>query len=401
MATLNVQSGYWMDMADSDLNRMDRGFYDWATASNVSHKGDFYPEVIAYAYDYQGVSYLAGFGGDFTLGLNIYGTPVATSGTITGYTQDLWDGTSWGEAVYINGFSIDAVQVYNATLTPSTSDDFALYAQMFSGNDTISGNSGNDTLLGYGGDDYIDGGAGSDTAVYQYTNLEDILISKNMDGGHTTVSYDGTDVLTNIEFLQANDGKSSLSSLYDAQTAPTFNYLKNDVSTSATMSKYDGVVNWLDFYFYGADDRQTVTGTDYSEFFNLMGDTDAVDGKGGDDVLDGGLGSNFMTGGTGEDTFFIDGRAADQTWSTITDLTSNDAVTLWGWQNGVSQLIETKENDGASGYKGLTYFYDLDGNGEQETKLTFTGLTESELNDPSVNTSAAVPHLSFSLAAIG
>ena len=108
-----------------------------------------------------------------------------------------------------------------------------------------------------------------------------------------------------------------------------------------------------------------------------------------------------MTGGTGEDTFFIDGRAADQTWSTITDLTSNDAVTLWGWQNGTSQLIETKENDGASGYKGVTYFYDLDGNGLQETKLTFTGLTESELNDPSVNTGAAVPHLSFSLAAIG
>ena len=401
MATLNVQSGYWMDMADSDLNRIDRGFYDWATASNETHKGDFYPEVIAYAYDYQGVSYLAGFGGDFTLGLNIYGNPVPTSGTVTGYTQDLWNGTSWGEAVYINDFSVDAVQLYNAILTPSTADDYALSTEMFSGNDTISGNSGDDTLLGYGGDDYIDGGAGSDTAVYQYTNLADILISKNKDGGHTTVTYDGTDVLTNIEFLQADDGKSSISNLYEVQAAPTINYTNNDISTSATMSKYDGVVNWLDFYFYGDNEKQTVSGTDYSEFMNLLGGTDAVDGRGGDDVLDAGTGSNFMTGGTGEDTFFIDGRESQNTWSTITDLTTEDTVTLWGWQNGTSQLIATQENQGASGFKGITYFYDLDGNGEQETKLTFTGLTESELNDPSVNTGAAVPHLSFSLAFTG
>ena len=167
------------------------------------------------------------------------------------------------------------------------------------------------------------------------------------------------------------------------------------------MTKYEGVVNWLDFYFYGDNDRQTVSGTDYSEFMNLLGGTDAVDGRGGDDVLDGGTGSNFMTGGTGEDTFFIDGRGAANTWSTITDLTTDDAVTLWGWQNGTSQLIATQENQGASGFKGVTYFYDLDGNGEQETKLTFTGLTESDLNDPSVNTGAAVPHLSFSLATIG
>ena len=164
------------------------------------------------------------------------------------------------------------------------------------------------------------------------------------------------------------------------------------------MLKYDGVVSWLDFYFYGADDKQNVTGTDHSEFINLLGGTDAVNGRGGDDVLDGGLGSNFMTGGSGKDTFFIDGRELQDTWSTITDFTSDDTVTLWGWQNGVSQLIGKQENDGAVGYTGLTYFYDLDGNGLQETKLTFTGLTDSDLNDPSVNTGAAVPHISFSVA---
>ena len=401
MATLNVQSGYWIDMAVYDFNSIVRGGYDWEADSNVTYKGDFYPEVVAYEYNYQGVSYSAIFGGNFTTTPNEFGIPQATSGTVTGYSQDLWNGTSWGRSFDTNDFSVDAVQLKNAILTPSTADDYALYAQMFSGNDTISGNSRDDTLLGWGGDDYIDGGAGSDTAVYQYTNLSDILISKNKDGGHTTTSMDGTDVLTNIEFLEDRNNTSSISTLYDAQAAPTINYQKNDVSTSATMSKYDGVVNWLDFYFYGDNEKQTVSGTDYSEFMNLLGGTDAVDGRGGDDVLDGGTGSNFMTGGTGEDTFFIDGRESQNTWSTITDLTSEDAVTLWGWQNGVSQLIATQENQGASGFEGITYFYDLDGNGEQETKLTFTGLTESDLNDPSVNTGAAVPHLSFSLATIG
>ena len=271
----------------------------------------------------------------------------------------------------------------------------------YAGNDTMVGGANSDSFTGGAGNDTIDGGAGADNAIYQYTNLSDILISKNKGGGYTTTSMDGTDVLTDIEFLSNTTNEAdvvAIDVLYNAQAAPTINYLENGVSTTETMTKYNGVVNWLDFYFYGDNDRQTVSGTDHSEFMNLLGGTDAVDGRGGDDVLDGGTGSNFMTGGTGEDTFFIDGRGAANTWSTITDLTSNDAVTLWGWQNGTSQLIETQENQGASGFKGVTYFYDLDGDGSQETKLTFTGLTDSDLNDPSINTGAAVPHLSFSLA---
>ena len=395
MATLNVQSAYWVDMADADLNRMDRGFYDWATASNETYKGDFYPEIIAYAYDYQGVSYLAGFGGDFTVGFNIYGNPVPTSGTVTGYTEDLWSGTSWGEALYINDFSVDAVQLYNAILTPSTADDYALFAEMFSGNDTISGNSGNDTLLGYGGDDYLDGGAGSDTAVYQYSNLPDILISKNKGGGYTTVTNnEGTDVLTSIEILEDRNGSSSISTLYDAQDAPTISYLLNGVSASVTLDKYSGMIEYIDMRFIGSADRQNIQGSEYSEFMNLLGGIDAANGNGGDDILDGGRGSNFLTGGNGQDTFYVDGRGGANTWSTITDFTGVDTVRLWGWQDGVSQLVGTQENTGASGFEGMTYFYDLDGNGEQETKLTFSGLTASDFY-ASVNTDAAVPYVTF------
>jgi len=415
MAIVNALNGFSINMADLNFNRIDAGFYDSGQENNLTYKDDFYSDVLEYVWSYDNTYYSSIFGGSFTTALNESGTPVPTSGTITGYIEQVVapvsSGTSWQAYLEITGTSVSATQFYDALLTPATNDDYGVIAQMLSGVDAIAGGSYGDTLYGYGGndviagglgDDTIDGGTGDDYAAYYYTYLDEILISKNMGGGYTTVTAnDGTDTLTNIEFLIGVDGSSStISTLYDAQTAPNFNYINNDVSTSATMSKYDGIVNWLDFYFYGADDRQTVSGTDYSEFFNLLGGTDAVDGRGGDDVLDGGTGSNFMTGGTGKDTFFIDGRESQNTWSTITDLTSNDAVTLWGWQNGVSQLIATQEDQGADGFKGVTYFYDLDGNGEQETKLTFTGLTESELNDPSVNTGAAVPHLSFSLATL-
>ena len=411
MAVLNALNGYSIDMSNVDYNRIDKGFYQWAAEDNVTFNGVTYPNVVEYDWTYEGNTYGSIFGGSFTTTTNEIGTPVPIAGTITGYVEQIWDGSSWFAIYQLYHASVSATAVYDAILTPSTSDDYGVQAQLYSEGDIITGSSYADTLYGYGGSDNLVGGGGNDTidggdgsfdvATYLYTDLSDILISKNKGGGYTTVTAnDGNDVLTNIELLKTNiDGtEASLSSLYDAQTAPSFNYINNGVSTSATMTKYDGSVSWLDFYFYGANDRQTVSGTDFSEFFNLFGGIDAVDGRGGDDVLDGGTGSNFMTGGTGKDTFFIDGRGLTNTWSTITDLTTNDTVTLWGWQNGTSQLIETQENQGASGFKGITYFYDLDGNGLQETKLTFTGLTASDLNDPSVNTGAAVPHLSFSLA---
>jgi len=413
MATLMAQNNYAIDMSDWNLHRIHVGAYAYVEGDNEPYEGVVYSDVVAYGWNLSGGSNLSVFGGNFTTAPNEFGTPVPTSGSVTGYIEQFWNGSYWESYYDLTGTSVNATQIYSSALTPSTADDYSLFASMLSGNDNLLGSPQADTLYGYAGSDVIYGGAGNDTidggagsndiSAYLYSYLDDVLISKNKDGGYTTVTAaDGTDRVKNIEFLAGADSSTTaISTLYDAQAAPTLNYLNNDVSTSATMSKYDGVVNWLDFYFYGADDRQTVTGTDYSDFMNLYGGTDAVDGKGGDDVLDGGTGSNFMTGGTGKDTFFIDGRESQNTWSTVTDLTTDDTVTLWGWQNGTSQLIGTLENAGASGFKGITYFYDLDGNGEQETKLTFTGLTESDLNDPSVNTGAAVPHLSFSLVAIG
>ena len=411
MASLTSLNNYAIDMADWNLPRIPVGANGYVRDDNVFYDGVLYSDVVGYGWSLKDSSYLSIFGGNFTTVPNEFGTPIISTGIATSYIEQYWNGASWESSFHLSGSTVDATQIYPAALTSSTVDDYQLWANMLSGNDTIMGSSKGDTLLGYAGNDtitggfgndIIDGGAGSDTAAYTYVNLADILISKNKGGGYTTFTNNaGTDVLTSIETLAARDGSSSITTLYDAQEAPTINYLENGEPATVTLEKYEGGVSWLDYQFIGNADRQVIQGSGYSEFMNLLGGTDAVDGRGGDDVLDGGTGSNFMTGGVGKDTFFIDGRGFANTWSTVTDLTTDDAVNLWGWQDGISQLIGIQENLGASGFKGLTYFYDLDGNGEQETKLTFTGLTSSDFDDPCVNAGAAVPYLSFPLATIG
>ena len=68
--------------------------------------------------------------------------------------------------------------------------------------DTITGNSLDNMITGGGGDDIIDGGDGDDVAVYSGDRNAYTI---NTSGGTTTVNSggsEGTDTLTNVEFLQ-------------------------------------------------------------------------------------------------------------------------------------------------------------------------------------------------------
>jgi serralysin len=115
-----------------------------------------------------------------------------------------------------------------------------------------------------------------------------------------------------------------------------------------------------------------------------LGSDDAVNGGGGNDVIDGGLGSNFITGGAGIDKFFVDGRGAatSNAWSTITDFSAGEQLTIWGYQPGVSRLLWVATS-GVQGYTGATLHGDLDGNGVIDTSVTFTGLSQAQLPMPS------------------
>jgi len=90
------------------------------------------------------------------------------------------------------------------------------------GNDTITGNTANNALKGNAGNDTIDGGAGSDTAVFS-GNYADYTISSS--GGTITVTdintadgNDGTDTITNTEFLEFADLTYDVSAASTAST---------------------------------------------------------------------------------------------------------------------------------------------------------------------------------------
>jgi hypothetical protein len=90
------------------------------------------------------------------------------------------------------------------------------------GADTITGNTANNALQGNAGNDIIDGGAGSDTAVFS-GNYADYTIVNS--GGTITVTdtntgdgNDGTDTVTNTEFLEFADLTYDVSAATTAST---------------------------------------------------------------------------------------------------------------------------------------------------------------------------------------
>jgi len=124
---------------------------------------------------------------------------------------------------------------------------------------------------------------------------------------------------------------------------------------------------------------EVILGTSQNDFINSQGGDDAVDAGAGNDILDGGEGSNFLTGGAGHDIFFLDGRGGKVTWGTITDFVAGEEVTLWGYRPGTS-TVTTADNEGASGFQGRTFHFDLDANGSIDASLTFSGLTAATTN---------------------
>ncbi len=249
------------------------------------------------------------------------------------------------------------------------------------GNDTLTGGSVNDRLYGGEGDDflhlsgaYIDGGVGQDTLViYQYaTDITNVSQVKN--GGYRFSIDDRHTEVHNVENVRMFDGDFTPEQLLGNKAAPTVKVNGADINPI----NYVGPVDYLEYEFIGESSNDIVVGSLSNDFFNLKEGDDAAEGGIGDDVLDGGAGSNFLTGGEGNDTFFLDGRDGDITWSTITDF-NGDEVNIWGWNEGVSKILSSEDNTGAEGFKGATLHYDLNNDGSIDTSITFSGLALSEI----------------------
>ena len=179
------------------------------------------------------------------------------------------------------------------------------------GDDTISGSGGDDFLGGMGGNDIIDGGAGTQDQANYRGALADYTIFDNGDGTFTVADSvagrDGTDIVTNVEFLWFDIGPSRVS----------------------TASYTD----------------QSLTGTAGS---------DVLSGALGADTIDGGDGNDFLTGGANNDT--INGGAGTQDQANYRGAVSEYVITDNG--NGSFTIQDTVANrDGTDTLTDVEYLW--------------------------------------------
>ena len=180
------------------------------------------------------------------------------------------------------------------------------------------------------------------------------------------------------------NGNSS-TSLTTTATAPAFGYTDTTASTSgaAIPDLYSGPVNYLQYqYIWGSTDDVAISANRNNAFLHGGTGDDALAANGGSNVLDGGAGSNFLVGGTGADggtdTFFVDSRGGAVTWSSIVNFHQGDAVTLFGFNSGVSTQPLT-DNEGAGGYTGATIHSELGGAGTGiNASITFAGISAAD-----------------------
>ncbi len=216
-----------------------------------------------------------------------------------------------------------------------------------SGADQMRGNSGNNVLRGNGGDDVIDGGLGTDTVVFS-GNRSAYTIAWN--GQVATVTGpDGTDIITNVEFLQFAD--------QTIQATPTGGLVVAGDITNETIS---GTALGDTIGGLGGDD--TINGLGGNDTLVGGSGADTLNGGDGNDVLVGGLGADFLNGGAGIDTADYSGAAGGVT----VDLSAGLAGGAAGGDTltGIENVLGTSEADTLTGDGNANV---LNGNGGADT----------------------------------
>lgn len=142
------------------------------------------------------------------------------------------------------------------------------------GADTITGNAVSNVLTGNAGNDILDGGDGIDYAVFNVAAITDLTIIENADGTFTVTANtgtDGTDTLSNIEFIRVGNEDFALGA-----------------------EEPDDSIN-------GTPNNDVLVGTNGDDIINGLAGNDTITGGLGNDILEGGGGSDILDGGAGQD----------------------------------------------------------------------------------------------------
>ncbi|MEA2876324.1 MAG: hypothetical protein QOF14_1520 [Hyphomicrobiales bacterium] len=301
----------------------------------------------------------------------------------------IWD-AGGNDTVDLSGYSANQRIDLNAGTYSDVGGMFGNFAIAFnvtletaiggSGSDTIVGNAANNTLKGNGGNDTINGGDGIDTAVFSGVRAQYTLT--DLGSGNVRVTGpDGTDTLSNVEYLRFSDvtlpwpsdpdllivnfalGSTTASyTVYDtggpspASTAGLYLSTDSTITTADTLLAAS-VVSALSgggtenknvplglpanltpgTYYLGiiADTGGQVTESNETNNVsnviavilgnasaNVMNGTAAGDtmyGLAGTDTLNGAGGADLLTGGANADKFVFDGTALSNAQSGVVD----------------------------------------------------------------------------------
>jgi len=203
-----------------------------------------------------------------------------------------------------------------------------------------------------------------------YINADDISESDESFSIAFYLNVTDSAPIARASFTILNDDRSN-----------SFSIFRNGFSFQENPTIYAGPVTYLKYQYFGSMNNEVVIGSPSNDFINLLGGDDAANGGGGNDVIDGGTGSNFLNGGADLDVFFLDGRGASITWSTIADWEIGEQLSVFGWHPGLSKIIWL-DNSGTPGYTGATMHADLNGDGAIETSVTWSARTRDILPTP-------------------
>ena len=167
------------------------------------------------------------------------------------------------------------------------------------GDESALGYAGNDSIEGAAGNDVIDGGDGYDTAIFRDSSVS-YTITSNANGSisvaHSTssdsVTNEGTDILTNIEYMQFSDKTVSKISLNSS--------LSESINSS---------VNILE-----AHSESTISGT---LNFNAGNNIIILDGQ-----------ATTYRGLEGDDTYFVSQMLPKNSKISITDTSGDNTIQL-------------------------------------------------------------------------
>jgi hypothetical protein len=212
-----LYADYALDISSLNLNRLVTGYYDSQfTNNNYLTVGDYtYEDTLDVIY-YSGEYASALFGG-FDLTIDQNGNLIG--GTVTGYLQGLYSGTTpiawWG----IENFTYSAAGMYNSALTSSTTDDYSIISSILSGSDQfylsnysdhVNGYAGNDYFYGGAGKDTLDGGSGTDTADYSEKTTAVKVTLNNSSNATVYVNNSAEDTIKNIENINGGSAADQL-----------------------------------------------------------------------------------------------------------------------------------------------------------------------------------------------